>query len=925
MPEFRAPGLDAPKQPRPAELREVAEAMGAIGAQAARIPDSYLGELVPVLEQAQRELRTDLRNWIANVEDGDARFTAQQYRSALLQLKGAFAVIKNRLPADMQATLEAASDDAGQTALGHLMQQTAIMGAVFGDSIRPIQLEQAAILAQQHHQLIPRYRNSANRYAEGISDDIRRQLAVGVARGETFTQLTNRLVRLGGPRGWVALRGTLGEPGSYAEHIAEGLFRKYRGWAERVVVTETLHSYNVHHLEGLHRANAQDPGYKARWDATSDRVCDLCVELDGKVVDIDSPFAHRAGGAVRHPPLHPRCRCTLTPWREEWAEVADATTPRPAPETEPHGERDLKPAKVARPKRVKAGKPPKPAPDPAIAAAAAAKAQAQAAAEAAARAKAAAEAHVQAEAAKAAAEAAKVAAAAAASAAKAMADMQAQIARVNAQIEAAAAKAKAEAEAHAKAEALAREKAAAAALAQAAAKAKADAAAAKKRAATTAFTHDPTRAAGGSQGGKWFKDASGQYWFGKTYAGDTNRLGGEHLVNQVYRGMGISAPETRIVMIDGQTHLMSKEIVGQGGLERIKKSNAHKGFVVDAWMANWDVVGLEYDNIVVDAKNKAHRIDNGGALVWRAMGAKKEFGKVVGELDTMRDPKFPSGKVFGKLTDKQLLKQIDTFEKQYGKQKGMIDEAIAQAGMGPEISEHVRKQLHARAEWLMNEGRATLLARIDAKTGKTAPVFRTFDSPKEAREHLLASTRKQRAAMSPAQKTAAHAYQGTGFEKINGALRGGMPMTMELNGQTVTEIAKNLDETLKKSRLPEPLLLYRGSADVMHGGSLVGHAEFNPRVGELLDQDPAFLSTTASLEVSFSFSRTITIEIEAPAGVRALYVNERVEMSRELELLFPRSTKLRVVSVREEAKGTGHAPEWSSRKVVRVRVEDDES
>ena len=133
-------------------------------------------------------------------------------------------------------------------------------------------------MARGHKTLIPRFRNSAARYGADITADIRRQLAVGIVRGETFTQMTERLVQLGGPKGWVSLRGVLGEPGSYAEFISEGLFRKYRGWAERVVVTESLNAYNVHHLEGLRDLNEEDPGYLARWDASIDaRGCPRCA------------------------------------------------------------------------------------------------------------------------------------------------------------------------------------------------------------------------------------------------------------------------------------------------------------------------------------------------------------------------------------------------------------------------------------------------------------------------------------------------------------------------------------------------------------------------------------------------------------------------------------------------------------------------
>lgn len=324
--EFVPPGVHAPAKPRQRELREVASAMSQIAAEAANLPAPYFAEFAGVLAQAQAELRRDLTHWLKNVKDGELRFTAQAYRNALVQLEHTMQVLGKRVPKALLATLRAAAEGAGEMAIGHLVKELARFGAVFGETIRPIQLKQAAIMAAGRETLIPRFRSSAARYGADITADIRRQLAVGIVRGETFHELTNRLVQLGGPKGWVSLRGVAGEPGSYVEFISEGLFRKYRGWAERVVVTESLNAYNVHHLEGLKQAEEEDPGYLARWDATIDvRGCPICASLDGKTVAIGAPFGRRESGPYTHPPAHPRCRCALTPWRKEWDEARAET------------------------------------------------------------------------------------------------------------------------------------------------------------------------------------------------------------------------------------------------------------------------------------------------------------------------------------------------------------------------------------------------------------------------------------------------------------------------------------------------------------------------------------------------------------------------------------------------------------------------
>lgn len=312
---FTPPGLHRPKVAPPVIRREVGKVLSQIAGEAARLPEPYVRALRPILLEAQAEVAASLRAWVRDMPDGELRFTAQRYRAALLQLKTALRVLERTVPSATRDALVLGGAAAGDAALRHLAEEVAAFAAVFGQSVRPLQLDQSAILARGDRMLIPRYRATVLRYGKAMSDDFKRQLALGVVQGETFTELTERLVRHGGPRGVVSLRGVLGEDGSVAQHISEGLFVRYRPWAERIVRTEVLNAYNVHHLEGLHQANRDDPGYMKRWDATIDRVCPICKELDGKVAELDRSF-HTGH---RRPPAHPNCRCALTPWRPEWA------------------------------------------------------------------------------------------------------------------------------------------------------------------------------------------------------------------------------------------------------------------------------------------------------------------------------------------------------------------------------------------------------------------------------------------------------------------------------------------------------------------------------------------------------------------------------------------------------------------------------
>ena len=92
-----------------------------------------------------------------------------------------------------------------------------------------------------------------------------------------------------------------------------------------------------------------------------------------------------------------------------------------------------------------------------------------------------------------------------------------------------------------------------------------------------------------------------------------------------------------------------------------KLSGVAEGFAVDAWLGNWDVVGLGYDNLQCNGK-KAIRVDVGGALEYRAQGKKKgnAFGLTVSEVDTLRDASVnpQAAHVFAGLTQDQIKESV---------------------------------------------------------------------------------------------------------------------------------------------------------------------------------------------------------------------------------------------------------------------------
>ena len=143
-----------------------------------------------------------------------------------------------------------------------------------------------------------------------------------------------------------------------------------------------------------------------------------------------------------------------------------------------------------------------------------------------------------------------------------------------------------------------------------------------------------------------------------------DRVNNEALANDLYEAAGVAVPEVSVGE-DGLT--ISSKLIGEkvafnrNNPEHVKA--AQGGFVVDAWLANWDAVGMEYDNMQVAPDGTVWRVDAGGALKYRAMvksGPKGQmFGPEVGELDSLRNPSInpQAAAVYGGITQDQLIEQ----------------------------------------------------------------------------------------------------------------------------------------------------------------------------------------------------------------------------------------------------------------------------
>lgn len=198
------------------------------------------------------------------------------------------------------------------------------------------------------------------------------------------------------------------------------------------------------------------------------------------------------------------------------------------------------------------------------------------------------------------------------------------------------------------------------------------------------FTEYNGGSKGSNPGGYYYSNSNpaDRYYFKFL---DEDRVHNEILANKLYKLAGVEVPEVGVVIdAEGKAGLASRIIDGlENNVSKLtsgKITGIEDGFIVDCWLANWDVVGAGYDNMLIKDGLRAIRADNGGALLFRARGGKKggAFGKEVSEIEGLRDSKKnpTSSKIFknvtrahmkagakklATITDDQIKKLVDEY------------------------------------------------------------------------------------------------------------------------------------------------------------------------------------------------------------------------------------------------------------------------
>ena len=224
----------------------------------------------------------------------------------------------------------------------------------------------------------------------------------------------------------------------------------------------------------------------------------------------------------------------------------------------------------------------------------------------------------------------------------------------------------------------------------------------------------------GSNEGGLFKDKKLQTLHYIKWPNSPIRAKMEALAALLYAYADVPAPTVRVVKFKGKDAVMSDWIEDATPMSSVAMKghkDVRENFAADAWLANWDVVGLSADNIVKGPGGKAYRIDMGGSLLFRAQGKGKKFPSEVGELDTMRDASIApqAAAVFEDLTPEELKESAGKLDKVTD---GQIDQAVDSVKLPKKSTEYptakygseavdipalMKKRLKERRDFILDE------------------------------------------------------------------------------------------------------------------------------------------------------------------------------------------------------------------------------
>jgi SPP1 gp7 family putative phage head morphogenesis protein len=238
----------------------------------------------------------------------------------------------------------------------------------------------------------------------------------------------------------------------------------------------------------------------------------------------------------------------------------------------------------------------------------------------------------------------------------------------------------------------------------------------------------------GSNPGGLYEDPDGRRYYVKFYK-QPDQARGEWAAARIYREMGLESPELHLARMTGPSGKKQLALISEwrDDLKRLGPDEMlrHKAELAEAYQGavlvkNWDVVGLDYDNLVLTGNKRLMVVDSGGAFRYRAQGGRKAYGADIEEVASLRNPKTnPQGaNVFGKLFSQDVFAEADGARKVMNLTGERVSRIFADAGFSKKTAADLTESLMARRELLID--RYNLDGRYGRSLGKHVERFREW-------------------------------------------------------------------------------------------------------------------------------------------------------------------------------------------------------
>ena len=432
---------------------------------------------------------------------------------------------------------------------------------------------------------------------------------------------------------------------------------------------------------------------------------------------------------------------------------------------------------------------------------------------------------------------------------------------------------------------------------------------------------------GGSNPGGLYQFPDGALRYVKLYRGPdaTAQAYGEAVANRAYRALGLDAPASVLVrdgdaivgvgnaIIDHAGIIGAK--LGRGGQNwqpdgrsqappKGRSREVLKGYTADVWLANWDVLGRDMDNIVKTRKGRSTvaRIDQGGALLMRGLQGRKDSAalEAITEWDGFANPALnPSyaavmraaGVGSPDALGRQALRQIAAIEALGKRTESFKRLAPSVRGVSQADRDAIRSMLATRAAGLKRQIAPRVRAAMAAAKGQPAyQLALRRDMGTRYTRYLDAGKQKVAAGfnshgMTDPELVSAYAYTTSdrvwGYRLLNRALR----EAAQPRGPKVPERYEAYRLTLNDAldRLPDY------PADGLKRGTTLSPEEITKYVPDQIVTETAF--TSASL--GRDFGGNVRFIINARHGKR---IERLSQHPSEREVLFKAGTRFRVLS-----------------------------